>query len=275
MRKNRRMILGCGLLAVLSLNAQAAEWPPLSQYIADCEGKWILYGDGKPENSQTLGYVYVDRQAGVTIDLQGDVRFNADGEWVRAPVPLTGKARLILRVDRNIPVACLTDAQRERIGLPVSAEFSEYYKDDRPAGVHHTDWASFFNQIGAYERGLEHVQLARDASYDSPKLELEHGFALNALEQFDAAAAVLAAALKKYPNDVEIIAELAYANLSQERYREAIDLYRRALAKDSKNASNRRWQFAHNIANAYGKLGDEKNEAKWRAQAEKWGKKQE
>jgi tetratricopeptide (TPR) repeat protein len=254
--------------------AYAQEFPPLSQHIADCENKWILSESAKSDEVRELGYVYVDPTAGVTIELHGEVELDQSGALVRRPSLLEGKARVIVRVASNGVVACLSDNQTERLGLPHEWEYRDNYKDNRQAGPHYTAWASHFNQIGGFDRALEFVKLARAENYSSSKLELENGFALNALGRYDEAIQLLIEASRRYRDDVEITAELAYAQLSLHQYQSAIELYRRALSLDRRRATTRRSEFAHNIASAYGQLGDTKSEREWRERSVEW-KKQE
>jgi tetratricopeptide (TPR) repeat protein len=259
-------------LTLFAGTAYAQEFPPLSQHITDCEGRWILSESSKSEDVRLLGYVYVDRNAGFTIEAHGEVTLAPDGALVRQPDPLEGKARVIIRVERNDPAVCLSDDQTKQLGLPVEWEYRDNYEDHRPPGPHYTAWASHYNQIGGFEHALEFVRLARAENYSSSTLDLEHGFALNALKRYDDAIGTLDEALKRYPRDVEITAELGYANLSLHRSPLAIDLYRRALSYDKKRASSRRAEFAGNIANAYRQLGDAKQERKWREKSLEWQK---
>jgi tetratricopeptide (TPR) repeat protein len=267
------ILASLSLLAVETVCAQ--EFPPLSQHIADCENKWVLAANTQSPDARVLGYVYVDSTAGVTLELHGDVELAQGGALIRRPSELEGKARLILRIDSNIPVACLSDEQAAQVGLPREWEFREIYKDPRPPGPHYTSWASHINQIGASERALELVKLARAESYSSPKLELEEGYALNALGRYDEAIGSLRKAAQRFPDDVEIAAELAYGYLSLHQYPQAIELYRRALSLDTKHASSRRWQFASNIARAYEQLGDTKRSGEWLERSAEWKKQQE
>jgi tetratricopeptide (TPR) repeat protein len=259
-------------LALSAGIAYAQEFPALSQHVADCEGRWILSESPKSKDVRRLGYVYVDPNAGFTIESHSEVAVGPDGALVRRLDALEGKARLIIRVERNDPAVCLSDDQTNQLGLPVEWEYRDGYEDRRPPGPHYTAWASHYNEIGGFEHALEFVRLARAENYSSSTLDLEHGFALNALERYEQAIETLDQALKRYPEDIELTAELAYANLSLERYPLAIDLYRRALSHDKKRASSRRAEFAGNIANAYGHLGDTKHEREWREKSLEWQK---
>jgi tetratricopeptide (TPR) repeat protein len=267
------------IVASLSLLAGepvcAQEFPPLSQHIADCENKWILSENSRSADARVLGYLYVDPTAGFTVELHGNVELAQDGTLIRRPSELEGKARVILRLDSNVPVACLSDEQIAQLGLPREWEFRENYKDSRPPGPHYTSWASHFNQIGASERALELVKLARAESYSSPKLEFEEGYALNALGRYDEAIQSLRKAAQRYPDDVDIAAELAYGHLSLRQYSQAVELYRRALSLDTKHSSPRRWEFAQNIARAYDQLGDFRRKGEWLEKSAEWKKQQE
>jgi tetratricopeptide (TPR) repeat protein len=267
------ILASLSLLAVETVCAQ--EFPPLSQHIADCENKWVLAAGTQSADTRVLGYVYVDPTAGVTVELHGEVEPAPSGALIRRPGELEGKARLILRIESNIAVACLSDELAAQLGLPREWEFRENYRDRRLPGPHYVSWASHFNQIGASERARELVKLARAEGYSSPKLELEEGYALNALGRYDEAIGSLREAAQRYPDDVDIAAELAYGYLSLHQYSQAIEQYRRALSLDTKHTSPRRWEFAHNIARAYEELGDTKRSGEWLKRSAEWKKQQE
>jgi tetratricopeptide (TPR) repeat protein len=165
----------------------------------------------------------------------------------------------------------LSADQVSQLGLPREWEFREAYADHRPPGQHDTLWASHFNEIGAADRALEYVKLARAEGYTSARLELENGFALNVMERYDEAARLLTEAARRYPDEADITAELAYAHLSLQEYQRAIALYRRALGQKGA-ATARRWEFANNIANAYRQLGDPRSEREWREKSIQWKK---
>ncbi len=261
------------LALIASLSAAAADFPAATDRVADCENRWFLL-EGRDPASRILGFAYVDPTAGVTFEHNGDVDVGADGSLVRKPFELKDKARLIVRVGANLQIVCLSDAQREQLGLSATWEWVDVYKDSRAAGPHNAAWASHYNHIGAFDRALKHIEAARSENYHSRDLTFEYGFALNAVERYQDALAVLEAGVKSYPRDVNMRAELAYANLALGDFIKAIDLYKRAYSQDKNGVSGRKAEFAQNIAAAYSKMGNDKDASKWLALAQEGTRKE-
>jgi len=228
------------------------------QRIANCEGKW--FGAKGQGEKIVLGYAYMDPSEGFTFEHYGSLDTSA-GNLRAVPSDTQGKARLISRVDRNFPASCLTDAQVASLGLPSSPESMQYYKDDLPAAEHHSRWAYFYNQIGASDIALDHVSKATAAGASSAALTFEHAYALNALKRFDETISLLTPVASSRDASSDLIAELAFAYLELGQYRRAIAFYTKAI--DHAVPSQRRWEFARNVAGAYEHLGDIKQRDRW------------
>lgn len=237
------------------------------QTIADCENKW--FGAEAGDGSIILGYVYIDPSAGFTFEHYGTLE--GSGAYLRAvQSDLAKEARLIQRIGRNFPAICLDDPQVAALGLPAVPKTMEFYKDDRPLGEHHTAWAYHYNHIGASDKALDHVSEAIAAGASSNALTFEHAFALNALGRFQETISLLDPIVSPETSTADIIAELAYARLMQADYEEAIRIYSQAIDHDQDEPSSRRWEFARNIAAAYGELGDTAQRDVWLKRSEEY-----
>ena len=235
------------------------------QNIADCENSW--FGAEAQDGSVILGYVYVDPAAGFTFEHFGTLEEVA-GSLRAVQSELAKEARLIQRIGHNFPATCLIDGQAAALGLPITPQTMQFYKDSRPPGEHHAAWAYHYNHIGASDKALDHVLKALEAGAASATLTFEHAFALNVLGRFNETIALLEQAYSTGSMTSDLIAELAYARLRQGDYQRAIKLYTQAIDPDQGEISSRRWEFAMNIATAYEKLGDAERRDTWLKQAE-------
>ena len=238
----------------------------LDRHVANCENQWFAAegNDGKTP----LGFAYVDPDAGPTIEHYGFLE-TSDGKLRAVAAEFQGKARLIQRIEQNFPAHCLTDLQARELGLPSAPESMKHYEDKRPPGKHHAMWAYFYNHIGASDVAMDHVSKAMAAGHSSPALTFEHAFALNVLERFDEAIALLQPLVDTGQADADIIAELAYAFLMQNKLPKAIELFKQAVDHGGGVPSSRRPEFARNIAAAYEQLGDKKQRDEWLERAER------
>src|SRR5215471_1588104 len=103
------------LIASLTLaSSVAADDPPKSSahtydlHMSDCENRWVaLYC--KPEDSDYIyGLVYIDPQAGFTVQYGGRFTIDAEGKYHLAPDPIPAdKMNLKIRLDQNGSTALL------------------------------------------------------------------------------------------------------------------------------------------------------------------------
>jgi tetratricopeptide (TPR) repeat protein len=261
----------CGLLLAAAAAAAdaAAQFPPSSHRLADCENRWFLKEVADP-SIRLLGFAYVDPDAGVTIEDNGKVAISADGALARMPDTRANKMRLIVRGVSNFEIACLSSEQASQLGLPLVPDWLQHYKDKREPGPHNVAWASFYNHIGAFEKALEFLRIAGDSGFRSLELARERGFALNALTRYQEAIEGLEIAVKSYPEDIRMLAELAYSHVKLREFRRATELYQAAIAKDAEGSSVLRWEYANNLAMAFAALGDDTSASEWSRKAATW-----
>jgi tetratricopeptide (TPR) repeat protein len=261
------------LLFLFPITCIAGGFPPSKDRVSNCENQWFLKST-KDTEVQLLGFAYMDPSAGFTFEHNGDVGLNENGEIIRLPNELKDKARLIIRVSSDFKAACLSDEQATKLGLSIIPSWLKVYKDKREPGPHNISWAYFYNHIGASHKALDYLKEAEMRNYKPRQYYFELGYALNASGDFQGALKELQVAVKEHPADTEIIAELGYAYWKVREFDKAIEFYELALKTDKKGASQRRWEFAHNISAAYSMLGNTEQSESWKVKSDKWKPKQ-
>jgi tetratricopeptide (TPR) repeat protein len=258
----RKILAAIALCCPALAQSQPSEAEVLrfDQRIANCENQW--FGAKGTDGKIVLGYVYIDPSAGFTFEHYGYLD-SSNGTLHANKSDLYDKARLITRIGQNFPATCLTETQVARLGLPLSPESMKFYKDDRPAAEHHASWAYHYNHIGASDIALDHVAKAIGAGSSSLSLTFEHAYALNALGRFDETISLLTPVVASSTKTSDLIAELAFAHLMRGEHQRSIELYTQAIDHDPRNPSQRRWEFAGNIAAAYEQLGQLKERDHW------------
>lgn len=261
----------CLLVALLLAPAAHAAFPPANATIADCEDHWFLAQDAKHPDLRVLGFAYIDPQAGFTFEARGEIALDANGAWTRKTDSLAGKARVIVRVEHNVPVTCLDEASVARLGLPAQSEYLKYYVDKRPPGEHAVNWASHLNQIGASEQAIRQIDIARKAGVHSDRMWFELGYALDAQGHYDQAIAILEPAVAASPDATALLDELGFAHLHQGDYARAIALLQHAIDgyHDTGNVQPK-WELAMHLAAAYHLSGDAAHAAQWLDKANAW-----
>jgi len=248
----------------------AVTFPPETDPIAGCENRWFLKKEAKDPETRVLGFAYIDPEAGFTFEFEDEIVAGKDGSWVRKPNPMHGKASMKVRVGSNISVACLDKQEVAKLGLATIPDWLRFYKDARAIGPHEVSWASHLNGIGANAEAIKHIQAAIADGYKSDRMWFELGYAYDALGEFDKSMEVLAPAMAASPENKLLIGELAYSSMHRKDFKRAIELYHLALSKYKDGETEKRADYALNLAAAYHLAGDEKAAQEWLQKGEAW-----
>jgi len=282
---NSRFLAACSFLIaslILITRSLAADDPPKSPtlsydlHMSDCENLWVaLYH--KPEDSDyTYGFVYIDPQAGFTVQYGGRFTIDANGKYRLAPNPIPpDKMNLKIRLDRNGVAALLPHEALAELGLPEKPDWLKFYEDKADPITHKVSWGSFYNGIGDSRRAIDHLESAYRERPDAPKLVFELVYAYNALERPEDAIRLSKSEFAKNPKDELLCRELAFGYLHLKSYKEAATQYQAcvALCGDSESQRAEKSELAMNLSSTYKALGDAPNSEAWLEKAKRWAPK--
>ena len=245
-------------------------------HMSDCEDRWVaLYH--KPEDTDyTYGFVYIDPQAGFTVQYGGRFTIDANGKYRLAPNPiLPDKMNLKIRLDQNGVVAILPPAALAELGLPEKPDWLKSYEDKTDPVTHKVNWGSFYNGIGDSRRAVAYLESAYKERPDSPKLGFELAYAYNAIERSQDAIRLSKSEFAKNPKDELLCREMAFAYLHLKSYKEAATQYQVcvALCGDSESQMAEKSELAFDLSSAYNGLGDTANHDAWEVKAKVWAPK--
>jgi tetratricopeptide (TPR) repeat protein len=266
------------LVTSLLAAADPPESPPLSYdvHMSDCENHWVaLYH--KPEDSDyTYGFVYIDPQAGFTVQYGGRFTIDADGKYRLAPDPLSrDKINLKIRLDRNGLAALLPPEALAQLGLPERPDWLKFYKDDADPVAHKVKWGFFYNGIGDSRRAIDYLEPAYKERPDAPRVVFELTYAYNATGRPEDAIRIAKSEFTKNPKDELLCREIAFAYLSLKSYPDAIGQYQTciALCSESESGMAEKSELAMNLSAAYQALNDTANRDAWLEKAKRWAPK--
>ena len=245
-------------------------------HMSDCEDRWVaLYH--KPEDTDyTYGFVYIDPQAGFTVQYGGRFTIDANGKYRLAPNPiLPDKMNLKIRLDQNGVVAILPPAALAELGLPEKPDWLKSYEDKTDPVTHKVNWGSFYNGIGDSRRAVAYLESAYKERPDSPKLGFELAYAYNAIERSQDAIRLSKSEFAKNPKDELLCREMAFAYLHLKSYKEAATQYQVcvALCGDSESQMAEKSELAMNLSSTYKSLADTPNSDEWLEKAKRWAPK--
>lgn len=280
-----RTLIICSVLAVAAVRvtgSYAADDPPKSAaltydlHMSDCENRWVaLYR--KPEDTDyTYGFVYIDPQAGFTVQYGGRFTIDADGKYHLAPDPISGdKMNLKIRLDQNGIAALLPARALVQLGLPEKPDWLKFYEDNADLVTHRVSWGFFYNAIGDSRRALDYLEPAYKERPDAPRVPFELTYAYNATGQPDEAIRIAKGEFTKNPKDELLCREMAFAYLRLKSYSDATGQYQAcvALCADSESGMAEKSELAMNLSVAYEALGDTTNRSAWLEKARNWAPK--
>jgi tetratricopeptide (TPR) repeat protein len=245
-------------------------------HMSDCENRWVALYHEPNDNDYTYGFVYIDPQAGFTLQLGGRFTIGSDGKYHIAPSPIpTDNAVFKIRLDGNGAAALLPSDAMAQLGLPEKPDWLKYYEDKADPVTHRVNWGSFYNTIGDSRRAIDYLEPAYKERPDAPKIVFELTYAYNALGRPEDAIRVSKDEFTKNPKDELLCREMAFAYLSLRSYNEAADQYQTciALCGDSESEMAEKSELAMNLSSAYAALGDTANRDAWREKAKRWAPK--
>ncbi len=279
-------LLAPGLLLTASLilvtRSFAADNPPKSPtlsynlHMSDCENRWVaLYH--KPEDSDyTYGFVYIDPEAGFTVQYGGRFTIDANGKYLLAPNPIPpDKMNLKIRLDQNGIAALLPPEALAELGLPEKPDWLKSYEDKADPVTHEVNWGFFYNSIGDSRRALDYLESAYKERPGAPRVVFELTYAYNATGRPEDAIRVAKSEFTKNPKNELLCREIAFAYLRLKSYNEATGQYQAciALCADSESEKAEKSELAMNLSAAYGASGDTTNRDAWLEKAKSWAPK--
>lgn len=238
----------------------------------ECINRWVALPGRTPGESFQFGFIYVDEEAGFTYHLAGSFKVRGDGKLEPLPQEtFDKKASVKIRLERNGIAAALTEDQVKQLGLPAKPDWLKFYEDGSNSIRHRHRVGFWLNHMGDPAAALPYLESAYKEAPATEGLPFELSYAFNALGQFDRAIPVLTEAVTRNPKDFLLGSELAYSYLSAGKFREAVEQYLHFI-DICPDDHDRKAEMAMNLAQAYGKLGDQEALKRWLENAKKWAK---
>lgn len=259
------------LLALFAVIAATAQTEPLfdKEYYR-CENQWVLLPKKAADTAYTTAYLYLDRDAGFSLRLQGSLYKDRGGIWRYSAYDR--KSATIFRIPAEFTNVAVMDLQTlAAAGLPTAPDWIWNYRegeDDAPQLVRR---GYFYNHVGASDIALPLLEKAYKEDPETEQLMFELSYAYNALGKFDDAISLLLPAVKKTPKEPMLLRELGYAYAQQLKMDDAEAVYKKGIACSTK--PDQQAEMAFNMVGAYFKKGNKEKFAEWGGILKKYAEK--
>jgi len=255
------------ILCVIKLNAQNVL--KFDKRNVQCEDKWIAFQMGK-DSTYTFGFIYIDSQAGLTFNYEGEFKIDKAGKFNRQISEISRNVGFMkVRLEPNrVAIAEIPESKFNELKIQQFPKWLESYKLDENSIEKLFRWGYMYNGWNECEKALTYLEKAEKINPNYDGLQTELAFSYNALEKYDKAEIALNKVIKNKPNDCYSLKELAYTYNHLQQLKKSIDVYNKMTSFCSEKAFIQ--ETAYNLAYQYYLLKDKKNFTKWNNEARKW-----
>jgi hypothetical protein len=260
------------LFAILFPIRLWAQQPALrfEKRFVESEDRWVAFRPDK-DGSYAYGFIYIDEQAGLTLNYEGIFKISPSGEYIPKKLDSTNmKVRL---EPNNVLVAFIPDTKFSELKISAVPEWLKYYKKDSNSVARLYRWGFLYNGWDECGKALTYLQRARNIDPDYQGLSVELAYSYNCLKQYDSAIAVLQYALKANATDAYTNKELVYAQLKSGRLDEASKSCKNAITVCKDKTYN--GENCYNLLHSYYEKKDKENFNHWLGETKKWNSKNE
>ena len=221
--------------------------------------KWIAFPKKEADTTFTLGFIYLDEQAGFTFDYHSRFLETDNGLKILAR---EFEAGLKSRLSRNtINVAVLTEKQVSELEIPSVPEWLAVYKEGSDKVGYLKNIGFHYNAVGASNLALEPLNKAYEIEPHFKGLEFELAYAYNALGQFEKSIPVLESAIENDKENFLFYRELGFSYKNLEQIEKAENIYREGMKLTKDKAQ--KGEMAVNMAQSYFNLKDKNKFKEW------------
>jgi len=229
----------------------------------ECEDKWIAMLN--KDSSLTYGFVYIDTQAGLTLDVAGTFKI-VDNVFIPSRRENSSmKVRIPLN---NNKIAIIPSSRFKEMEVDTVPNWLKVYKEEKTSTARWFQLGFIYNLWDKCNQALIYLDKVKDADPNYKGLKFEYAFAYNALKQFDKALAVLNEAIKEDPKDCYLHKEIVYAQMNLKMPELAAASAKIGIEACDDNAI--KGEMAYNISKQYYMLKDKEAFKKWELETKKW-----
>jgi tetratricopeptide (TPR) repeat protein len=253
------------LLLFFTTAAQAQDFLIFDKRYVESEDRWVAF-EKDSSNSFMYGFIYIDAQAGLTLNYEGTFTISPTGAFIPKKSDTVGfKVRL---QPNNILVAFIPENKFDELKIPAVPEWLKFYKTDTASAVRLFRWGYMYNGWNECAKGLSYLERAQKADAKLDGLLVEMAFSYNCLEQYGKAIPVLQEALKAKPTDAYVHKELVYAYVKSDKLDKAAETCRKAIEVCPDRSYN--GENCYNLLSTYYLKKDKANFKAWLPETKKW-----
>jgi tetratricopeptide (TPR) repeat protein len=259
-------------LLILSLlfaeNLQAQSVLTFDKRFVECENQWVAFQRSK-DSTLPYGFIYIDAQAGLTLNYEGSFTISSDGTFIPKKVADSTVGSVKIRLLPNqVKVAIIPAAKFTELQIAAIPEWLKGYQTDTNSVERLYRWGFLYNSWDESAKALTYLERAQAINPAFNGLETELGYAYNALQRYDKADSVLERALQATQNTCYLYKELSFSQVHLGQLAKAAETCKKGIATCPDKATKA--EIAYNLTYQYFIAKDKGHFAVWAAETKKW-----
>jgi len=250
---------------LITLKLTAQDNLKFDKRFVQSEDKWVAFQKDK-DGEYTYGFIYIDAQAGLTLNYEGKFMINSSGNFI--PTKLDSTNLKIRLQPNNVHVAFIPEDKFGELKISKVPEWLKFYKTDTSSAKHLYDWGYMYNGWDECATALPYLLRAKQVDPNYEGLNVEIAFSYNCLKEYDKAELIIEEELNRHPTNAYVNKEYIFTLSKTTSIEKATKQYYKSLesVKDKTyNAEN-----CYNIMQYFYKADDTKNFNTWYTEYKKW-----
>lgn len=253
------------LTFLIVTNLKAQSFLKFDKRYVQSEDKWVAFEKDK-DSSYAYGFIYIDAQAGLTLNYEGTFKITPTGEFLPKKIDsMNMKVRLN---PNNVLVAFIPENKFQELKIPAIPEWLKFYKTDSNSVARLYRWGFMYNGWNECAKALTFLEKAENIDPTFKGLAVELAYSYNCLNRYNDAASILQVALGNNPKDAYTNKELIYAQVKSGQLDKASESCKNAIAVCTDKTYN--GENCYNLLHEYYLKKDKENFNLWLAETKKW-----
>ncbi|RZK56819.1 MAG: hypothetical protein EOO87_04500 [Pedobacter sp.] len=246
------------ILTLTATNLKAQTNLKFDKRFVQSEDKWVAFEMDK-DSSYAYGFIYIDAQAGLTLNYEGNFKISQTGVYIPKKLDSTNmKVRL---EPNNVRVAFIPDNKFEELKISAVPDWLKYYKTDTATVERLYRWGFMYNGWDECAKALTYLEKAEKINPRYKGLAVELSFSYNCLKQYDKAELILEEEIKTSSADAYVNKEYIYTLTKNSKIDKAVNRFEASIKTIKDNQYNAENCF--NILQYYYKRKDKVNFNNW------------
>ena len=212
------------LLFLVATKLSAQSNLNFNKRFVESEDKWVALQKNE-DDSYGFGFIYIDEQAGLTLNYEGTFTVNQNGEFVPTKIDRSIKARL---EPNDVLVAFIPEYKFKELKIDAVPDWLKYYKENENSIERLYKWGFMYNGWNECAKALTFLEKAEKINPKHPQLAVELAFSYNCLKQYNKAESILEKEVKSNSKDAYVSKEYIYTLTKNDNINKAIKQYKTA-----------------------------------------------